>query len=68
LNTEIGEDAAIGDPFTATTADGMQVAGRITSMRRVGKGWIVDLTVSGLSRRGVPLPVKAGTRFTWKAA
>jgi hypothetical protein len=68
LNEEIGEDAAIGDPFTATTTDGLRVAGRITGMRRIGKGWIVDLTVSGMTRRGVSLPVKAGTRFTWKAA
>jgi hypothetical protein len=68
LNAEIGEDAAIGDPFTATTADGVQVAGRITSMRRLGKKWVVDLIVSGMIRRGVALPAKAGTRFTWKAA
>ena len=67
LDAEIGEDAAIGDPFTATTADGLQVTGRITGMRRVGKKWLVDLTVSRMSRRGVALPLKAGTRFTWKA-
>ena len=40
----IGEDAAIGDRFTATTADGVQVTGRITDMRRVGKRWTVELT------------------------
>jgi len=68
LDAEIGEDAAIGDPFTATTVDGVQVAGRITGMRRVGKGWIVDLTVSRMSRRALALPLKAGTKLTWKAA
>ena len=68
LDAEIGEDAAIGDPFTATTVDGIQVAGRITGMRRIGKKWLADLTVSGMSRRGLALPLKAGARFTWKAA
>ena len=67
LDSDIGEDAAIGDPFTATTADGVQVAGRIAGMRRVGKGWLADLTVSRMSRRGLALPLKAGTRLTWKA-
>ena len=67
LDGEIGEDAAIGDGFTATTADGVQVSGRITDMRRVGKGWMVELTVSGMVRRGLTLPLKAGTRITWKA-
>ena len=68
LDAEIPEDAAIGDPFTATTLDGVQVAGRITNMRRVGKKWLVDLTVARMSRRGLALPLKAGARFTWKAA
>jgi hypothetical protein len=67
LDAEIGEDAAIGDGFTATTADGARVAGRITEMRRVGKGWMVELTVSGMVRRGLALPLKAGTKLTWKA-
>ena len=67
LDGEIGEDAAIGDGFTATTADGVHVSGRITDMRRVGKGWMVELTVSGMVRRGLTLPLKAGTRITWKA-
>ena len=67
LDGEIGEDAAIGDGFTATTADGVQVSGRITDLRRVGKRWMVELTVSGMVRRGLTLPLKAGTRITWKA-
>jgi hypothetical protein len=67
LDGEIGEDAAIGDGFTATTADGVQVGGRITDMRRVGKGWLVELTVSGMVRRGLALPLKAGTKLMWKA-
>lgn len=67
LDAEIGEDAAIGDGLTATTVDGVQVSGRITNMRRVGKGWIVELTVSGMARRGLALPLKAGTKLTWKA-
>jgi len=68
LDSDIVEDAAIGDQFTATTTDGVQLSGRITNLRRVGKGWLVDLTVSGISRRGLALPLKAGTRLTWKAA
>jgi hypothetical protein len=51
----------------ARTADGARVAGRITEMRRVGKGWMVELTVSGMVRRGLALPLKAGTKLTWKA-
>jgi hypothetical protein len=68
LDAEIGEDAAIGDRFTVTTGEGVQVAGCITGMRRVGKGWMVELTVSGMTRRGLTLPLKARTRLTWKAA
>ena len=67
LDAEIGDDAAIGDTFTATTAEGAQLPGRITDMRRVGKRWIVELTLSGLVRRGLALPVMARTRLTWKA-
>lgn len=67
LDAAISEDAAIGDAFTATTADGARVAGRITDMRRVGKGWMVELTVPGMVRRGLALPLKAGTKLTWKA-
>jgi len=67
LDGEIGEDAAIGDGFTATTADGVQVSGRITDLRRVGKRWMAELTLSGMVRRGLALPLKAGTRITWKA-
>ena len=67
LDGDLGEDAAIGDGFTATTADGVQVSGRITDLRRVGKRWMVELTLSGMVRRGLTLPLKAGTRITWKA-
>ena len=67
LDAEIGDDAAIGDTFTATTAEGAQLPGRITDMRRVGKRWMVELTLSGLVRRGLALPVMARTRLTWKA-
>lgn len=66
LDAEIGDDAAIGDGFTATTADGVQVSGRIGDLRRVGKGWMVELTVSGMVRRGLALPLKAGTKLTWR--
>jgi hypothetical protein len=65
LDTGIGEDAAIGDAFTATTADGKHLTGRITGLRRAGKSWIVDLTLSGLVRRALPLPLKAGTKLKW---
>ena len=66
LDREIGEDAAIGDVFTAVTADGVQVKGRITDLRRAGKRWLAELTVSGMVRRGLELPLKAGTRITWR--
>jgi hypothetical protein len=66
LDTEIGESAAIGDGFTTTTEEGVQVSGRITEMRRAGKVWLVDLTLNGTVRRGLPLPMKKGTRLTWK--
>jgi hypothetical protein len=62
LDAAIGEYAAIGDKFTATTADGVQLSGRITEMRRVGKTWMVELTLAGTVRR-LALPVKAGTRI-----
>jgi hypothetical protein len=63
LDNEIGEDAAIGDTFTATTVDGTHLSGRITDLRRAGKSWMVDLTWSGLVRRGLSLPVKPGTKL-----
>jgi hypothetical protein len=63
LSAGIGEDAAIGDRFTATTKEGVQVTGRITDMRRVGKRWMVELTFPGMVRR-LALPVKPGTKLT----
>jgi hypothetical protein len=66
LDAEIGLDAAIGDRFGATTTDGVHVAGRVTGLRRAGKSWMVELTVSGRVRRALPLPLKAGTKLTWK--
>ena len=68
LDAGIGEDAAIGDGFTATAADGLRLSGRITEMRRAGKRWMVELTLSGMARRGLALPLKAGTKLTWKPA
>jgi hypothetical protein len=62
LDAGIGEDAAIGDRFTVTTANGVQLTGRITDMRRVGKKWTVELTLPGMVRR-LTLPVKAGTKL-----
>jgi hypothetical protein len=66
LDAEIDDSAAMGDGFTATAADGVQISGRITDLRRVGKRWFVELTVSGMVRRGLELPLKAGTRLTWR--
>ena len=66
LDTAIPEDAAIGDAFTATTAAGEQLTGRITNLRRAGKSWLADLTLSNLVRRSVTLPLKAATKLTWK--
>ncbi len=66
LDTAISEDAAIGDAFTATTAAGEQLTGRITNLRRAGKSWLADLTLSNLVRRSLMLPLKASTKLTWK--
>jgi len=62
LDEEIGEDAAIGDPFTVTTANGAKVTGRISDMRRTGNAWLVELKMPGGFKRGTRLPVKAGFR------
>ncbi|MEO8373274.1 MAG: hypothetical protein ABI806_29080 [Candidatus Solibacter sp.] len=62
LDEEIGEDAAIGDPFTVTTKDGQKVTGRISDMRRAGKFWLVELKLPGGFKRGTRLPVKPGFR------
>ena len=66
LDTAIPEDAAIGDAFTATTAAGEHLTGRITNLRRAGKSWMVDLTVSNMVRRSLLLPLKVTTKLTWK--
>ena len=62
LDEEIGEDAAIGDPFTVTMAGGAKVKGRISDMRRSGSSWFVELKLPGGFKRGTRLPVKAGFR------
>lgn len=66
LDAPIDSDAAIGDPITATTADGLQLAGRIADLRRAGKGWLVDIRLGSMVRHGLSSPLKAGTKFTWK--
>jgi hypothetical protein len=66
LDSAIADDAAIGDPFTATTAAGEHLTGRITGLRRTGKSWMVDLTLSNMVRRSLVLPLKAGAKLTWK--
>ena len=66
LDTAIAEDAAIGDAFTVTTAAGEHLTGRITGLRRAGKSWMVDLTLSGMARRSLSVPLKAATKLTWK--
>ncbi len=66
LDTAIPEDAAIGDAFTATTAAGEHLTGRITNLRRAGKSWLADLTLSHMVRRSLTLPLKAATKLTWK--
>ena len=65
LDRDIAEDAAIGDAFTATTVDGAQLGGRITGMRRAGKQWLIELTMNGMIRRTLALPLKKGTTLTW---
>jgi hypothetical protein len=66
LDTAIPEDVAIGDAFTATTAAGEHLTGRITNLRRAGKSWLADLTLSHMVRRSLTLPLKAATKLTWK--
>ena len=66
LDTAIPEDAAIGDAFTATTAAGEHLTGRITNLRRAGKSWLADLTLAHMVRRSLVLPLKPATKLTWK--
>jgi hypothetical protein len=68
LEMAIGDDAAIGDPFTVTGDGGAKYTGRITDMRRTGKDqWNIELT---LMRRVVrktvrfPLPAGMGLKFS----
>jgi hypothetical protein len=67
LDSGIGIDAAIGDPFTAITDAAAHITGRITGMRRVGKSWQVELTLSnGTLRKSATLPLSPGAKLVWK--
>jgi hypothetical protein len=59
----IGSDAAIGDSFALSTNAGTRVTGRITDMRRVGKAWQVELSLSRTRRRMASLPLPAGAKL-----
>jgi len=63
LDAAIGNDAAIGDSFVATTEAGTHVTGRITGMRRVGRGWQVELSLGGARRKTLRLPIAAGVKL-----
>jgi len=68
LDQAIGEDAAIGDPFTVTS-DGAKYTGRITDMRRIGRDqWNIGLSVADrMTRKVVRLPIPAGTGLRFPA-
>ena len=69
LDTAIGDDAAIGDPFTVTTEGGTKYTGRITDMRRTGRDqWNIELTLAGrVIRKTVRLPLPAGMGLKFNA-
>jgi hypothetical protein len=69
LDAAIGEDAAIGDPFTVVGEGGAQYTGRISDMRRTGKDqWNLELTLAGrVVRKTVRLPLPAGMGMRFNA-
>jgi len=69
LESAIGEDAAIGDPFTVVADDGAKYSGRIAGMRRIGKDqWNIELTLAGrVVRKTVRLPLPAGMGMRFNA-
>ena len=74
LDAAIGAEAAIGDPFTATTTKGEHAVGRVSDMQRAGNNWIVELTLvkvgdqrtHAVIRKTVKLPLAAGLKLVWK--
>jgi hypothetical protein len=69
LEAGIGQDAAIGDPFTVTAEGDARYTGRITDMRRTGKDqWNLELTLAGrVVRKTVRLPLPAGMGLRFNA-
>jgi len=61
LDTAVDIDAAIGDAVPVTTREGFHYTARIVNMRRAGPRWLIDLTLAGLTRPSLPLPVPAQT-------
>jgi hypothetical protein len=62
----IEREAAIGDQVPMTTRDGARVTARISNMRRLRKSWVVDLTLEGMARRALPLPLAAGVSIVFR--
>jgi hypothetical protein len=69
LDAAIGDNAAIGDPFTVTDDGGVKYTGRITDMRRTGRDqWNIELTLQGrVIRKTVRLPLPAGMVLKFSA-
>ncbi len=66
LDAALDADAAIGDPVPVTTREGAHYTARITNMRHAGPRWLIDLTLPGLIRPSLPLPVPAQSAITFQ--
>jgi hypothetical protein len=66
LDAALDTDAAIGDEVPLTTREGLHYTARITNLRRAGPRWLIDLTLSGLTRSSLPLPVPAQTAIVFQ--
>jgi hypothetical protein len=66
LDSALDLDAAIGDQVPITTREGLHYTARITNMRRAGPRWLIDLTLRGLTRTSLPLPLPAQTAIVFQ--
>jgi hypothetical protein len=66
LDSALTEDTAIGDQVPVTTRDGTHLTARVTAMRNLRNHWIVDLSLRGVIRPGLPLPLPQGHTVTFR--
>jgi hypothetical protein len=66
LDDALADDAAIGDPVPVTTPEGVHYTARIASMRRVRNSWMADLSLPGMLRSNLPLPVRRGASLVFR--